>query len=1175
MLRNLVLTLFLLPLSAFAQSVISGRILNQADTKPLANANVFLSNATIGDKTVADGTFTLRNVKYGKYDLVVSIVGFETYRQTILVNTNSVKLPDILIFPKTIGLKEVKIKPEYDPNWDRNYSLFKDEFLGTSALAKECKILNPELLDLKYDENTKTLTATSVDFLEIENRALGYRVRYLLTSFTKDNSNYTAQKLFYLGSALFLDLKGTPAQEKQWQKNRLDAYRGSEMHFLRAALANRIEDEGFRAFQYATIPDLRPGKTSKPDKSVKKLLNYPLSKKDIVKTTDLDGIYSLGCDLDGIHITYDKNHHLPKKGRMANLDNINNKEATLLTFNAPYLLFDNNGGVVNPGAIYFSGIWGRSRIAELLPVDYEPPAGKITNNDVEAPSGVAAKLANYIKGQATEKAYFHFDKPYYAAGDTLYFKAYVTLGARHELSGMSGVLYADLINTINKVDQSIKLQVTDGLAWGDFALPDSLPKGNYRVRAYTNWMRNNGANDIFEQTIAVGSIKSTRVSEAVASQPKGKADIQFFAEGGQLVSGIRTKIAFKAIGNNGLGMDVKGIVTDNENNEVATFASTHLGMGYFYLNAIDSKTYKAKLTFADGRQNTVDLPKPIAKGITMSVNNDSIPKASVRIEAGKAFFGENKGKEFKLVIYSGGIAATVPFRLDSAVIAMDILKRRLFTGVATITLFSPADEPLAERLLFVQNYDKLSIGVQADKADYLKRGRVNIKLTVKDRAENFAKGHFSVSVVDESKVPVEENNEHTILTDLLLTSDLNGYVEQPNYYFANITDQTSKDLDVLMLTQGYRRFEWKRVLNDDIPATYRAEKGLEVSGVVKTVLGKLVANGTVTLINRKTNAIISETTDDKGAFRFSNLSFADSSAFILQAVTDAGKNDTKIIYNKDSALPVIAAVNIDAHTDVNSIMSQYLENIQAKHEDQVRYGTIKGKLLNEVTIKGTKSKYPPARSTQLVSPEFSDQVVLPEQMAKAGPFSGRIEGVLHGVRIMRDPQTMKAYPVSNKPPFRPMLVILDGVVMNFTDGKADLDEILGDEVESVEVLTSAGTAGVYGIRGADGAIIVTSKPEKGLQAMDIVSTGILPITPKGYYKARAFYSPKYEATMQANGRADRRSTIFWQPELLTDEDGNAAFAYDNADGKGTYRIIIEGIDDKGNLGRQVYRYTVQ
>jgi len=165
---------------------ITGRVVNSSDKKPVANASIFLSNSAVGAKTADDGTFKLNNAKPGKYDLVVSFVGFETYRKTITVNDQDIALPDIEIKPQAIILNEVSIKPVIDPNRERNYEWFKEEFLGTSELAQECKILNPEILDLDYDEGSKILTASSQDFLEIENDALGYKIKYLLTNFKLD-----------------------------------------------------------------------------------------------------------------------------------------------------------------------------------------------------------------------------------------------------------------------------------------------------------------------------------------------------------------------------------------------------------------------------------------------------------------------------------------------------------------------------------------------------------------------------------------------------------------------------------------------------------------------------------------------------------------------------------------------------------------------------------------------------------------------------------------------------------------------------------------------------------------------------------------------------------------------------------------------------------------------------
>lgn len=1225
--------LFFLPVSSFAQFSISGRVLNHSDKKPVANASVFLGNSSIGGTTSAQGAFTLNNIKPGKYDLIVSVVGFETYSQPVIVNSDDITLPDVELAPRTIQLNEVTIKAKKtDPNYSRNYDLFKHGFLGTSNLAGECKILNPEVLDLDYNDKTETLTASSYDFLIIENDALGYRIKYLLKNFTLNNksesllnqdihgnvtlkygdgfagsgkNNNPIHPVTYEGHVLFENLKGTPSDEKRWQRRRMEAYKGSQMHFLRSVLGNRLDEEGFRVLQLAIYDNpQRPNdsivnarikyfdalakknsrykdslsawnKKLKLPKKLQTLYQYPLKQEDIVKLTDQKRIYAWGCEYDGLHITYDEDRHFSKTGRLDNLNTTNNEATTVVNFNKPYALFNNYGWLIDPSSITLSGVWEKRRIAELLPMDYEMGGSDNTNSDHLQAEGIVNKLKEFSEKHIAEKAYLQFDKPYYAAGDTIYFKSYVTLGGEHRLSDLSGVLHVDLITPANKVSQSIQLKLADGVSWGDFALPDSLPKGNYRIRAYTRWMQNEGEEAFFNQIIPIGSVLNNQVAESNTSGTSvPKADIQFFPEGGELVAGIKSKIAFKAIAAGGLGIDAKGEILDNEDKVVSAFTSAHLGMGYFYLTPQDGKTYKAKVTYANGMQNIIALPVAESKGIILSVNNDSIPIASVKVEANTVYLQENKGKSYTIIINSAGHIISINCKLDDPVFTADVIKRKLFTGVATVTLFSATGEPLCERLLFVQKFDQLSLGVNSDKTIYSKRQKVSIILNAKNRADEPSEGHFSVSVVDESKVPADENGENSILADLLLTSDLKGFIEQPGYYFKNISDKTSADLDLVMLTHGYRRFQWKQVLNDmDTLPAFKPENALEINGKATTLGGKPLANGTISLIAMN-GSFTSTNTSDKGSFRFSGLDYTDSTRFILQAVNAKGKNYTKLTYDQPATGPRVhpaVAMQKDSFQ-----MSAYLENTLKRQNDDIKYGNMKGRLLKEVTIKDKKPEN--EYKENLVSSKFADQVIKPEDMAKGGNLSERIQGVLRGANIVTQGLAEKyvVFHGSDKP----AMVIVDGAVTN-----GDLDEILADDIESIEVLRFGGSQGAYSgfgapfslvySRGYDGVIVINSKRAKGVQWKDITSIGILPISPRGFYKAREFYSPKYDVASTSNNRADFRTTIYWQPELITNNDGKASFSFYNADSPGTYRVVIEGIDKQGNIGRQVYRYKVE
>lgn len=787
---------------------------------------------------------------------------------------------------------------------------------------------------------------------------------------------------------------------------------------------------------------------------------------------------------------------------------------------------------------------------------------------VSTGKGIVSKLVAFLSTHTSEKAYLQFDKPYYAAGDTIYFKAYVTSGELHQLSNLSGVLHADLITPDNKIARSIKLQLLNGLAWGDFFLPDSLPKGNYRVRAYTQWMRNEGDDTFFERILPVGSSEIQKIAENMPAGSRAaekKADVQFLPEGGSLVSGVKSKIAFKAIGVDGRATNISGAIVDEENNEVCQFASAHLGMGFFYLQPQDGKRYTANVTYADGARDSFKLPVAAASGVVLSVNNESQSKVTVTITANKTCFAQNRNKEYTLLIYSGGIATSVACKLDSNLILLDVAKQRLHTGVATLTLFSPNGEPLGERLLFIQNYDQLNIGIGSDKQIYHSRDKVNVALDIKTRFGSAGMGHFSVSVVDENKVGVNENEENTILTSLLLTSDLKGKVETPNYYFANINDETRNNLDLVMLTNGYRRFEWKPLLNSAYPlVSYQAEKTLEIAGTARMASGRPLVKGTVSLVALSAgNSILSEVTDDKGNFRFGGLMFADTGRFMLQAVNAKGSNNTELTYIADKPAPVRPwpypqLMQPDTGKEINA----YLDNNTKKRDQLYTQGLIAGKMLREVKVKGQRIEKNEITSRY----GFVDYTIRGEDV-NYGSLSDRLTG---RIPLVSFDKGISGHAVAQKrvvasPVAKPMRVVVDGIAMR---PDFDINSISTAFVEKVEAITNPITYD----RETEGVIFITLK--HGLSASEISSKGVLPVKATGFYIARAFYSPKYESPNTVKS-TDFRTTIYWNPEIMTDKNGGAKFDYYNADGPGSYRVVIEGIDEKGNLGRQIFRYKIE
>ena len=355
-LKKLVFLLLSLPVVALGQYHITGKITDILTKKPVANASVFLSSASTGTKTNDDGTYDISNVRGGHYDLVVSIIGYVTYHQDVAVN-NNISLPNIEIEAKTIALKEVRIGP--DVNWDRNYAMFKRQFLGSSDKAGDCKILNPQVIDISYDPEKRVLEASSTDFVEIENKFLGYKIKYLLSTLNMQYSGFgNGGALYFEGSPLFEDLPGKKSQLEKWQRNRKDTYMASEMHFLRSVISNKVAEEGFTVRRLIRKPDPDyPLKSSK--KYTETLVSTPLAIADYVKLTDQPGEYALVFP-DCLYITY---HVMPGS----------KYQTSILTLAERYVFFDNNGIIINPRSVVLEEAWGNSRMPEMLPVDYEPP----------------------------------------------------------------------------------------------------------------------------------------------------------------------------------------------------------------------------------------------------------------------------------------------------------------------------------------------------------------------------------------------------------------------------------------------------------------------------------------------------------------------------------------------------------------------------------------------------------------------------------------------------------------------------------------------------------------------------------------------------------------------------------------------------------------------------------
>ncbi|WP_183560185.1 carboxypeptidase-like regulatory domain-containing protein [Mucilaginibacter sp. SP1R1] len=387
------LIIILCPFIAVAQNAtITGKVVNAASKNPVPNASVFLSNATYGTSTNETGAFTLAGVKPGQYELVVTTVGYEDYSQTIQVGRDPVKV-NIELTQKVLMLREVVISSAAD--WKKNYEQFRRDFIGTTENSKLCKVMNPHILNLIYHRNKQQLEASGDEFLVVENRALGYRTKFLLKNFVSDAIEHTIQ---YAGKALFEELPGSVEQKKIWKLKREEAYYGSAQHFYRSLYKDKLKEEGFEAHDFTRFlnrerpeegliqqkikryRDISPNRDSlinwyKLSNLTKwnreNLVRIPYQSFEILRKTPQAGIYAVVFP-HLLYVVYNKKEEKTEFRDVYRPLDMGNFETSIITLYNNYILFDMNGIVIsNPSPLY-EGTWSKAKLADLVPVDYEP-----------------------------------------------------------------------------------------------------------------------------------------------------------------------------------------------------------------------------------------------------------------------------------------------------------------------------------------------------------------------------------------------------------------------------------------------------------------------------------------------------------------------------------------------------------------------------------------------------------------------------------------------------------------------------------------------------------------------------------------------------------------------------------------------------------------------------------
>lgn len=838
-----------------------------------------------------------------------------------------------------------------------------------------------------------------------------------------------------------------------------------------------------------------------------------------------------------------------------------------------------------------------------------------------------------------EKIHLQMDKSHYVSGEKIWFRVFLVDAFSHLPETASRYVYVELINPVDSVVSRVKIRPVDSLYYGHMSLPENLAGGNYRIRAYTNYMCSLGDEYFFRKNIYISNPLELQIranAEFLSPDTRGKRearislvdlrkkcklappqlsiwlnrekldhtwvgrdsvakinfrlpaeeknnqlyveagnyhqfitiprglqdfDVSFFPEGGYLLEGTACQVGFKALNNEGMSKEVSVDVFDQDDNLVVSAHTFHKGMGSFLFSPEPGKSYYAVCKDNQNQSKRFELPEARKDMYSLKINRWKKGKFLVSVLKSAAI---KDTKPLFLFVHSrGDVKYAEPWDFSRDFISFD--EKSFPSGIIQFVLLDARMNPLSERLIFCLNDDQAVARYKTDKPFYGSRQHVTAQIRVTDAEKRPLAGDFSIAVTDDRDVVVDTN--YTILSNLLLTSELKGYIEDPAFYLQKNNRKARAALDVLMLTQGWRRYRIPEVIWGELETPSSSlELGQEITGEVRSIglfKSKPMTKGKVSAMSMQANYLDLVETNEKGKFQIKGFEFPDSTEIILQALTRKGKPGVELIVYPDSFPAVMFPVPL--YTEMKGeVKPGAVEKADMKYTYENGMRMI---YLDEVTVRGVyRDKQEIQINEILATSTFNAKDI--EEMG-----ASRVEDVLMrvpGVRIGIDGKIYIRTPTSIYDTYVPPLVVIDGMeIEDVSDADPyfnPFESVNMQDIARIEVIKVGGGRGAYRLGNA-GMIVITRKKIEEMAA-DKIQYNVKRITPLGYQKPVEFYSPKYElAKEKGNGKPDLRTTLFWKPDVKLSEKGKASIDFYTADGFSTYSVVIEGVTADGKLIR--------
>ncbi|NQU84412.1 MAG: TonB-dependent receptor plug domain-containing protein, partial [Mariniphaga sp.] len=775
------------------------------------------------------------------------------------------------------------------------------------------------------------------------------------------------------------------------------------------------------------------------------------------------------------------------------------------------------------------------------------------------------KLAPQTDSVLYEKVYLHIDRELYSPGDTLWFKSYLTGGITNKLHKGYKNIYVQFVSPLGEVISNRLLLSQNGEAHGDFALNDSLPDGQYTVRAYTKYLENFGEESFFHKRIWISAPKSSLELELPTEKKPSLVDAMFFPEGGNLLANTFNNISFKVIGQDGRGVEASGKVINKKGDIIASFKSSFLGMGRFTFKPLGGEEYYA--TIDNHPEVKYKFERIKDKGLTLNFREEE--KNALFNISGNYDTGNQKDL-FVVATHKGIVLFYEDISMNGPTHTTVFDKKDFPLGISKVSLYDDTFNIISERLIFIDHNKGNSVAIELDKEEFLLREEVNLNLEPILSPGDSVTSALSVSVVSEDYLSSVGNNQN-IKSYLLIDSELKGVIESPALYFFDEEKITSAEkLDLLMMVQGWRSYYW-----DDIAKIASSnlfgwvDVGLSVGGYVKELFNKnRVAGGEVRLGPYSPQLLFEETTTDNyGRFMFENLYLPDSTEVMVFATNEKGKNSVEVIMNQpvqfESVIDTglingsLGKINIPMLYYREIYMQQMAERAFIPDSGSIMIGEVEVvAITNEDVYELTKPFYDfyPTKSFIITEEDYKYQSIYDFLLLKVD--SRYLDEVVADEGADDEGEPM-------------IVVYLDG-------RKLDANEIPSLENYSMEDIYRID----YRRKQLKNAFEPDGVPETFYFYRNRILKGFKPaiwgntvFQVNGFQQPNEFYSPKYTLESINDKMPDYRPTLYWSPEVVV-KNGKANIEFFTCDNLSNYVVIVEGISKNGKICYGVERFSV-